>query len=289
MKRLIQLGLAALLFGVPGCKEPYNPNRPKVYTQKLTINDLNNSRYLTQKSFEDGIEDLYKLLGEGKEEAWAYLPEKNLWIEIGYGEKKDETSIDVKHLEALMRENEKITVVHIHPNAENNDPKESAHRMLTSIEDLKTMVSHSNLFFNNHECAYTDDIEFIIVSQLGITRYGLRYKGVQNFQDKSEREIEYALGYKKRELEEFPYLLSTKPAEVLGYGFNTINDSNLFLNLEFRPDVNIGINLKRAKEFRPYDRRVKTQRGTASYFSETDRFSLTQTDPRTKVYKTKKK
>ena len=89
MKKLIALGLVGLL----GCKQEYNSNRPEVEIGALLINDKNKIRYIIEKDLNSGIKDLQKLLNQGKEEAWAYLPDKNLWVEIGYNESKNETKL----------------------------------------------------------------------------------------------------------------------------------------------------------------------------------------------------
>lgn len=55
------------------------------------------------------------------EEQWAYLPDHDLWIEIGINEKSNETGAEVEAdsalLKALMTGFDKIDLYHFHPNA----------------------------------------------------------------------------------------------------------------------------------------------------------------------------
>ena len=108
-----------------------------VELDNLIVNQRNNMRTFARKSKEGGMVDLIDLSKTSKlEEAWAFIPEENLWIEIGKEErfdieKKDMLAQDGRTIQAnyssanlaldnryffdLARNHDLIEVYHIHP------------------------------------------------------------------------------------------------------------------------------------------------------------------------------
>ncbi|MBW2992142.1 hypothetical protein KY345_02900 [Candidatus Woesearchaeota archaeon] len=110
------------------CKEkPYFNGNDTLSNIVLNLED--EKRTIIPKNEEEGIKDMRTLLDTSiYEEAWAYLPEKKEWHEIGVDEyttncgnyiesgvDKDIEYIDDK----LAKSNKKITVWHFHPDSAN--------------------------------------------------------------------------------------------------------------------------------------------------------------------------
>ena len=94
--------------------------------ESLEINLLNNSRYVVHKNENKGKNDMIELLNYAiYEESWAYLPEKELWIELGNNETlnynfeenifESGLSNDMYYLNYLLSTNQKLVLYHIHP------------------------------------------------------------------------------------------------------------------------------------------------------------------------------
>ena len=106
-------------------------NLLEVELPNLVVNTDNDFRCITRKDEQSGLEDMFKLSEESPyEEAWVFLPKKNLWIEVGYGEKflitasrteagwfkhyESAVALDREKINSLFKENREIHVYHIH-------------------------------------------------------------------------------------------------------------------------------------------------------------------------------
>ncbi len=95
--------------------------------ESLETNLLNNARFIVHKNEKEGIKDMVELLNHAiYEECWIYLPEKELWVEIGKNEKVKydieknifESGFEqyLEYLDYLFVTNKKLVYYHIHPN-----------------------------------------------------------------------------------------------------------------------------------------------------------------------------
>ena len=104
-----------------------------VAVETLSLNLDNNKRQVATKSLEDGLKDLAEIARTAdQEEAYAFLPQTQEWIEVGVNENDDKfngnvychqgqcvgytkVSIDSDKLEELMKKHPEVRVYHIHP------------------------------------------------------------------------------------------------------------------------------------------------------------------------------
>ena len=135
---------------------------------------------------EAGINDLRELTETvGFEEHWVFLPDKNLWIEIGFREKLGSVEVDHDYLEKIIRENDRLGVYHFHPRHYLTTMEEWGYAnipetwlALPSLEDISLMVYYSSRFYDLHP---KGKISWDFCSPLGITKYSLSKKGLKYY------------------------------------------------------------------------------------------------------------
>ncbi|MCP4646610.1 MAG: hypothetical protein GY852_02600, partial [bacterium] len=89
---------------------------PKRICDRLLVNTAVSCRTVVRQGEGAGIKDLRELTETvGLEEHWVFLPDKDLWIEIGFREKLGSVEIDHDYLEKIIRGNDKLGVYHLHP------------------------------------------------------------------------------------------------------------------------------------------------------------------------------
>lgn len=109
------------------------------YSEALFIN-LNEKRsYFTKKNEEDGIKDIIKI-NKDYEEAWLYLPEKQVWYEIGIFSNSYSVKPYFPRIEEALKENKDIKeLVFYH-----NHLGEGFDR--PSMGDLVALVNQNRIF-----------------------------------------------------------------------------------------------------------------------------------------------
>ncbi len=131
-----QLSLAIPIL-LAGCYSPVYLSKldplPKKYVDKLVVNRSEDFRTRAYMSESEGVEQIRSLVNSSLyEEAWAYLPKKKLWIEVG--RKEDYTlemrnvrenefkpyfissaEIDHQCLSKILTENSHVVLYHFHP------------------------------------------------------------------------------------------------------------------------------------------------------------------------------
>ena len=130
-KFLPRIALASylVLFGYAGFKKApkdwdyfFNPPPKLVQTEKLAVNFFPKIRTIVKKNEEQGIKDLQQLVMDSEsEEAFAYLPKKELWVEIGVANsvsKEGAVSIDKVYVDmlavySLMKQNKHLVLYHL--------------------------------------------------------------------------------------------------------------------------------------------------------------------------------
>jgi len=127
MKRWKQLLLAAFFTGTSLGMGYWLATRPEPLppcsVDQLVVNTENTCRTVFKGNEEDGIKQLQQLVESSKlEEAWAYLPERLEWIEIGKEEKPETKQGEIYTKEVkfnipqdLFRNNHSIIIYHFHP------------------------------------------------------------------------------------------------------------------------------------------------------------------------------
>lgn len=169
---------------------------------KLTVNTDHSFRLNISQSEREGLQDLRKLAQEAdREEAYAFIPEEERWVEIGYNESAIEFEVDPNGeisgrvtvaydplLEDLLKRYQSLAVYHFHPHlfAENltallkeHPPKEGTledaiafeldNQVLPSPIDLYSMIRQSAKYYNQYHPE--GSIAFHVVSVDGVTRY----------------------------------------------------------------------------------------------------------------------
>ena len=93
------------------------------YASSLKVNTDISKRYLVKKTETEGVEDLRKLVSASTlEDAWLFLPEKSLWVEVGIDERIEVSDIikfgcrlDRESVDKYTLENGNVIFYHFHP------------------------------------------------------------------------------------------------------------------------------------------------------------------------------
>lgn len=180
----------------------------------LAVNPLNTYRMVSRKDEAAGIADMRRDLGQAFDEAWAYLPQAQKWVEIGVDEQptvrvgvdehfiryRARHALDWEFVEGILRKNNDVALYHTRPvpsyvirdgvetllekyQLEPDDTtamevaRESLYitAALPSPNDLKNMAERTLASLRLNPRA---QVAFKISSPLGITEYGLTPEGV---------------------------------------------------------------------------------------------------------------
>ena len=178
---------------------------------ELVVNSENKHKTIIYKSEDEGISEMRNLLESSQiEEAWAYLPHQEKWIEVGYNEETEKkinkryitkARLDVQFLDGLMNENNNMVLYHFHssyclsledkirkreeeglPMNDKEIEKERIRLLIKSAypsrSDLTNMIANSIAFFERNP---NGKITFKIGSHYGITEYHLTEEGIAHF------------------------------------------------------------------------------------------------------------
>jgi hypothetical protein len=165
-----------------------SPNIPIKYMNRLCINTSVSYRTAVQKDEQAGIRDLCDLTKSvWLEEHWVFLPEKDLWLEIGCGETEGSAEIDQDYLETIIRENADLAIYHIHPRNYLRSKERKGYTnisetwlTLPSLEDVALMIYYSSMFNREHP---RGKIAWNICSPLGMTEYALTEQGISHYRN----------------------------------------------------------------------------------------------------------
>jgi hypothetical protein len=169
--------------------------RPVTRLENLIVNTSDDRRYEVQKSEEEGIQDIRKLVKSSDlEESWIYLPEKELWVETGINEKRVESDhlegiyvfLDIDLCRKLTKENDNLIFYHFHPyeiellyeKEEEFKPFLIARNSIPSSGDLSHMAMVSLVF---NRVNPDGKINFKVCSSEGIAEYSLTERGKYYF------------------------------------------------------------------------------------------------------------
>ncbi len=135
----------------------------KIYSDTLKINLNEKIFYVTKKNEADGIKNIQKI-SRGYEEAWIYLPEKQIWYEYGIYSDSNSTTPFSPRIEEALKENPDIRELifyHNHPSKNSDWP---------SVRDQLTLIKQ-NFDFSKYK------ITGKILTQEGVIEYSLNSKG----------------------------------------------------------------------------------------------------------------
>jgi hypothetical protein len=193
--------LSGTIIAAASTLETYSQNRediPLSCSSHIVVNTENVERKINHLSENDGIYDISKLVRESSyEEAWIFIPKKDLWIEIGYNEtgwiedslsRSNSVQTDTSYIQKLMKENDELVMYHFHPIKDYDKPndmisikneKTGALRRdiktaIPSSEDLQCLVDLQKMYHKENK---NGDISGIVVSHTGITEYFLTKSG----------------------------------------------------------------------------------------------------------------
>jgi hypothetical protein len=105
------------------CPEMFVPGPKFEHASKLLVNTNDSVRFLVNETEEAGLEDLrQQVVSSELEEAHAYLPDRELWVEIGteqtldiFNDISNSCRLDQNLLDRLYSENERVILYHFHP------------------------------------------------------------------------------------------------------------------------------------------------------------------------------
>lgn len=154
----------------------------KIYSDILRINLDEKIFYVTKKDENSGLGDI-KEINNGYEEAWLYLPEKQIWYEYGIYSDSHSTKPFSPRIEGALKENpdvRELIFYHNHPGKNYDWP---------SIGDQWTLIKQN---FDFHKYKITGKI----LTQEGVVEYALNSKGkelLEKLKAKNKNFIEYGL------------------------------------------------------------------------------------------------
>lgn len=149
---------------------PTSISRPLVVDRFLVTNDQNATRYVALAGEDDGIAHIRSLLVTAAvEEQWAFLPDQQLWIEIGIGEGEGHVETDVQYLRLLLSGASRVHLYHFHP-ARYFEPgmNPTLALALPSPADVESSVKISKL---REEANFEADVRNYVVSPYGVVEY----------------------------------------------------------------------------------------------------------------------
>lgn len=148
----------------------------RIYSDSLVININDGIYHVTNKNEEQGIEDIRKI-NNGYEDAWLYLPEKQIWYEIGIHSDSESVKPFNSLIEKALEENSNVKELifyHNHPEEGYDWP---------SFRDL-SMAVYDN-FVNPLGYKIVDKI----IAKEGLVEYSLNSKGKKLLENKLIDEI----------------------------------------------------------------------------------------------------
>lgn len=205
-KQLAVVGLVCALAGSiqaeaaaqNGTALPVSP-RPYQYVAELQVNTHNQARHVVAVTGVDGRSQIARLLEETRyEEQWAFLPDLELWIEVGTNEQASqdgsEVEIDVAFVRQLAAAFGTVELVHFHPSVffgANPGESKFKHAALSDIDgqniesiglalpspaDVEVSLK---LSMELAKSAPDAALSFVVVSPHGTVRYGPTTRGIK--------------------------------------------------------------------------------------------------------------
>jgi len=193
--------------------------------EELVVNNRNKFKTVIFENEVEGVSEMRKLIASSQiEESWAYLPQREKWIEIGHNEETErkidkryitKAKLDVQLLDELMSKNHNMVLYHFHPShslsledkirkreeggSPMNDREIERERIKLLIKsaypsrsDLLNMIGNTMEFFERNS---EGNITFKVCSHYGITEYYLTDEGMAHLSaDNSFKQILWVMG-----------------------------------------------------------------------------------------------
>ena len=213
------------------------------YLENLVVNNDSTYRTIVYKNEEEGIEDMLKLVKTSKlEEAWIFLPNWNLWYEIGKTSRnyfKEGTyfstiSIDGEFRDKLIRENDNLVYYHFHPEFNSEDIYKKIFGQNIIIQgailshgDLIEAITSTRDFYKYHPNGKT---KFSTVSGEGIIDFYMTEEGLKANKDRKKRAISLYTSFKfgwKKSFEKDDMEIGNRIKDIL----DSMSDDHIILRL----------------------------------------------------------
>lgn len=146
-------------------------SRPLVAEPVLSTNERNATRHFAELAEEEGIDHIQRLLAtSAMEEQWAYLPDRQVWIEIGIDEAGPQVQTDVDYLRQVLASSARVHLYHFHP-ARYFEPGLNATIALAlpSPADVESSVKIAKL---QQALNPQSEVRNYVVSPYGVVEYG---------------------------------------------------------------------------------------------------------------------
>ena len=152
----------------------------------LGLNTSDQYYTVAEKGHPEGIIDLiHTARDERLEEAMAFIPSRERWVEIGYHSFNTDDKKTVRHdlylKDRLIRKHEELFLYHTHPMFEDLDVIEREPCAIRPSEtDLKTLIHDAKKFYTRHPAG---KMVHRICSPYGVTEYMIRKETLDDLGD----------------------------------------------------------------------------------------------------------
>ena len=196
----------------------YDPLSTYELTDKLSINTNAGIKRVSLMSEQEGIESIRDIIEKSDpknplEEAWAFIPSLDLWVEVGFGErvtrkkgsykvKSSTVAGDLNYIDDLAKAFGEIKIYHPHPTlSPDGNTRKFYESSFPSAMDIKGVIfMHAMTEMNQ----YAININHALVSQFGVTSYNIirddetKFKGLLKDKDLWNAYIHILQEYEKK-------------------------------------------------------------------------------------------
>lgn len=146
-------------------------SRPLVGDGTLSTNVRNATRVFAVLGEREGLNHIRGLLTTSAvEEQWAYLPDQQVWVEIGTSEAGPQVETDAEYLKQLLAFSERVHLYHFHP-ASYLEPGVNA-ALALALPSPTDVVSSFKIAKLQQALNPHSDVRNYVVSPYGVVEYG---------------------------------------------------------------------------------------------------------------------
>ena len=161
----------------------YKIQRTEMQSLNLLLNRDDKVYFVTNKNEEEGIKDIKKIINNSNyEEAWLYLPEKQIWYETGFYSDSISVCTNYSIVNKILEKNKDIKELvfyHNHPWSPKYSLNQIKYPSTTDVvETLGRTLDYSNYNIKGKVC-----------SKGGVCEYSLTEKARKEFEIKNEIKI----------------------------------------------------------------------------------------------------
>lgn len=115
---------------------------PDMYSNQLLANFRNQNTIIAQKGQKEGEDDLKRMAKTSiLEEMYAFFPNQNKWVELGYNERMDGLNYNKERLKNEFKKDPNVELYHIH----------TQNSIDSEISKLDSAYSKSGIFADNQD------------------------------------------------------------------------------------------------------------------------------------------